>query len=103
MVGVMPQRLTVASRWLLGLWRGFPRTMRAGVVVVWIGFAVDTAAHLATARVGGGRFAIGERLGHLSIGGAGGGFTLAEHLGHGIGIAGMLLTLVGITFQRPQS
>jgi hypothetical protein len=102
MGGPIPQRLRSAWRWLLALWRGFPRTMRAGIVVVWLGFLVDTAAHLAGRRVGGDRFAIAERLGHLSIDGIGGGFTLAEHLGHVIGIAGMLLTLVGITLQRSQ-
>jgi hypothetical protein len=103
MSGPIPQRLRAGSRWLLALWRGFPRTMRAGIAVVWVGFLVDTAAHLVSAHGGGGGLATARRLGHLSIGGGGGGFTLAEHLGHVIGIAGMLLTLVGIAFQRSEN
>jgi len=69
---------------LVSLWRGFSRTMRAGIVVVWIGFLADTIAH-ATA-------------GPIAVGG----FTTFEHLAHATGIAGMVLTLVGIAFQHPR-
>jgi hypothetical protein len=49
-----------------------------------VGFLADTVAH-ATA-------------GPLPLSG----FTTFEHLAHAIGIAGMVLTLVGIAFQHPR-
>ena len=82
--GRAPGRASAAVRRLAALWYGFPRTMRVGTGVVWIGFLADTAAH-ATA-------------GPISAGG----FTTFEHLAHATGIAGMVLTLVGIAFQHPR-
>jgi hypothetical protein len=78
-----PGRLRGVLTQALALWSGFPRTMRAGIAVVWIGFLADTTAHLTAPAAGGGAF------------------TVFEHLAHGIGIAGMVLTLVGIALQRP--
>jgi hypothetical protein len=79
-----PGRASAALRRLATVWSGFPRTMRAGIGIVWIGFLADTAAHASTGPV------------------PGGGFTTFEHLAHATGIAGMVLTLVGIAFQHPR-
>jgi hypothetical protein len=79
-----PGRAGVGLRRLAALWSGFPRTMRAGIGVVWIGFLADTVAH--------------STAGPIPTGG----FTTFQHLAHAIGIAGMVLTLVGIAFQHPR-
>ena len=35
-------RVSAAIRRLVAVWHGFPRTMRAGIAVVWVGFLADT-------------------------------------------------------------
>lgn len=82
-----PGRLSTVLASLLSLWRGFPRVMRVGIAVVWIGFIADTVAHATAPPT-----AAFTR----------GGFTTFEHLAHAIGIGGMVLTLVGIALQRPR-